>query len=518
MATKPIRSHSWRPMELINAALAPIRALSGACMRISKQFTILDRNGDPVLPTSVLGKRARGEEEPAGEESRWAKRAKLCPITLSVLSSCGLKHAPKPAQIAAVDAVREGRDTFYASPTSTGKGEAIRYLNHLLGKGTLIVVEPLVSLTKEFAERFGDLAAYVDSTNKDDRLLKDIRAGKYRIVFITPNSAVEGDFLNEVLMKEDFRKQAVGFVFDEAHTLDQWGHDFRPKFLKLGRVRRHLNVPALVMSATLTKEARLACELTLEMQRPLFIDVGTDRPNLHRRVLPMQHPIAGFLDVLSVLPELWQSAAEGASTVERMKKFLVTLVYINSKDAATNLKHVLDKWCLRAGFKNIVQLYHADLTDEHRSKILMLINTGKILIVICTDAFGRDFADEAEAILFVEPTHMTAEMRKHIAATGELPAPPEIDEVDEDGPITLENDVALIRSGTDSRAVAKKIVDDELLMLARHGLERDACIRRLVLDHLAQPKAETLPRHEELYHSSRPIPPGRELPCCSTCD
>ncbi|CAD6916025.1 unnamed protein product [Tilletia controversa] len=504
-------------MELINAALAPIRALSGACMRISKQFTILDRNGDPVLPTSVLGKRARGEEEPAGEESRWAKRAKLCPITLSVLSSCGLKHAPKPAQIAAVDAVREGRDTFYASPTSTGKGEAIRYLNHLLGKGTLIVVEPLVSLTKEFAERFGDLAAYVDSTNKDDRLLKDIRAGKYRIVFITPNSAVEGDFLNEVLMKEDFRKQAVGFVFDEAHTLDQWGHDFRPKFLKLGRVRRHLNVPALVMSATLTKEARLACELTLEMQRPLFIDVGTDRPNLHRRVLPMQHPIAGFLDVLSVLPELWQSAAEGASTVERMKKFLVTLVYINSKDAATNLKHVLDKWCLRAGFKNIVQLYHADLTDEHRSKILMLINTGKILIQRMGRA-GRDFADEAEAILFVEPTHMTAEMRKHIAATGELPAPPEIDEVDEDGPITLENDVALIRSGTDSRAVAKKIVDDELLMLARHGLERDACIRRLVLDHLAQPKAETLPRHEELYHSSRPIPPGRELPCCSTCD
>ncbi|CAD6922229.1 unnamed protein product [Tilletia controversa] len=263
----------------------------------------------------------------------------------------------------------------------------------------------------------------------------------------------------------------------------------------------------------------------------------------------MQHPIEGFVDVLSVLPELWQSAAEGASTVERMKKFLVTLIYINSKDAATNLKHVLDKWCLRAGFKNIVQLYHADLTDEHRSKILMLINTGKILIVICTDAFGmgancrailrviqlklfggvlawwqrmgragRDFADEAEAILFVEPTHMTAEMRKHIAATGELPTPPEIDEVDEDGPITLENDVALIWSGTHSWAVAKKIVYDELLMLARHGLERDACILRLVLDHLAQPKAETLPRHEELYHSSRPIPPGREMPCCSTCD
>ncbi|CAD6929987.1 unnamed protein product [Tilletia laevis] len=261
MATKPIRSHSWRPQGFVNAALDPIRALSGACMRISKQFTILDRNGDT-----------------------------LCPITLSLLSSCSLKHAPKPAQIAAVDAVREGRDTFYASPTSTGKGEAIR---------------------------FGDLAAYVDSTNKDDRLLKDIRAGKYRIVFIIPDSAVEGDFLNEVLMKEDFRKQAVGFFFAEAHTLDQWGHDFRPKFLKLGRVRRHLNVPALVMSAMLTKEARLACELTLEMQLPLFIDVGTNRPNpnLHLRVLPMQHPIAGFLDVLSVLPELWQSAAEGASTV-----------------------------------------------------------------------------------------------------------------------------------------------------------------------------------------------------------
>ncbi|KAE8217768.1 hypothetical protein CF319_g8215 [Tilletia indica] len=541
--------YSWRSKRLLGAQIFPFRSNSGALItviRTSANDSPKPRtfqSGSAVRPPAKQ-RRTTDEDE---EASRWRKRAKLCPQTIAILSQADLKHPPKPSQIVAVDAIREGRDTVYVSPTASGKGEAFEHLVFLLPSGIIVVIEPLQALTSEMAERFKDLATYVDSTNKTEAHLKAIRDGKYRLVFTTAETATEGDFLNIVLRDDSFRKRAVAFVFDEAHTLDQWGRDFRPKFFLLGQVRRHLSVPALIMSATMTKEAREACQSALGLIKPVIVDVGTDRPNLYLRVLPMQYSAASFLDLLSVMPELWNDGGGVASVEERRRQFPVTLIYINNKDLATSMHRVIDEWFTRVGFEDAVDVYHADMSEEHLGIVRARLIQRKTLLAICTDAFGmgadcrpvvrvmqyklfggvsawwqrmgragRDFADEAEAILFVESTHIDGEIKNVLASTGKLPSVEGLPTLSEDH-ATLEKDAEVMREG-DKGSVSRKIVDDELLALAGHGLARDECIRRLVLDYLQQPKKETLPFDNELYSASRHVPESRRLPCCSTCD
>ncbi|CAD6891353.1 unnamed protein product [Tilletia caries] len=516
-----IRSYSWKATDAIGAHLSAIRTPSGSTLSASPVTT------EDHLPSSLLGrlgkrKRAQSDRE---EEGPWSKRA-------------------KQYQLVATDGVRNGKDVIVKAPTSTGKGEIIDYVQKLFPDGVVIVAEPLQLLVSDFALRFGTRATYVDATHKSDALLTEIRDGKYNLVFATAESLTEGAFLNKVLMHDRFRSRAAAFIFDEAHTLDQWGRDFRPKFLQLGEVRRHLQVPAVVMSATLTKQAQRACETTLELTDPLIVDVGTNRPNLYLRILPMRYSPKSFLDILSLLPELWE---RGGDIEERTKNFPVTLIYVNNKDLATNMYTHISKWSKRAGFDDVVDVFHADMSEGHRTEVRKRLDLRQCLIAICTDAFGmgadcrlvlramqvglfggvsafwqrvgrcgRDFSDEAECTMLVEPSYLDADTKKALADNGDLP--PILDQEEDDiADVTLESDVESMRTGQ-STVVAKKIVDDELVALASHGIRRDACVRRLILQHLEQPSAESLPDPLKLYSSSGPIEKDRKLRCCSTCD
>ncbi|CAD6960334.1 unnamed protein product [Tilletia laevis] len=368
-----IRSYSWKATDAIGAHLSAIRTPSGSTLSASPVTT------EDHLPSSLLGrlgkrKRARSDRE---EEGPWSKRAKN--------SSPPPRYDPKQYQLVATDGVRNGKDVIVKAPTSTGKGEIIDYVQKIFPDGVVIVAEPLQLLVSDFALRFGTRATYVDATHKSDALLAEIRDGKYKLVFATAESLTEGAFLNKVLMHDRFRSRAAAFIFDEAHTLDQWGRDFRPKFLQLGEVRRHLQVPAVVMSATLTKQTQRACETTLELTDPLIVDVGTNRPNLYLRILPMRYSPKSFLDILSLLPELWE---RGGDIEERTKNFPVTLIYVNNKDLATNMYTHISKWSKRAGFDDVVDVFHADMSEGNRTEVRKRLDLRQCLIAICTDAFG----------------------------------------------------------------------------------------------------------------------------------
>ncbi|CAD6911796.1 unnamed protein product [Tilletia controversa] len=293
-------------------------------------------------------------------------------------------HAPRHHQVIASDALSRGLDVVLKSPTATGKSQVLDYLDLLLGSGVIITFGPLRVLLREFGER----ATYVEAHHKDDALLTAIRGGKYRFVFTTAESATEGAFLNQVLMHESLRKIVKAFVFDEAHTLDQWGRDFRPKFLQLGHVRKHLSAPALIMSATLTETAQRLCETTLQLYKPLVVDVGTDRPNIDIRVRPITHPEESFLDILSEVPELWEAAGDPVSIKKRMEEFQTTVIFINNKKAGNMMAYRLKQWAKRAGFNDVVDFFHADMSEKHRAIVRERMDRGETLIVVCTDAFG----------------------------------------------------------------------------------------------------------------------------------
>ncbi|KAE8221795.1 hypothetical protein CF326_g8497 [Tilletia indica] len=484
--------------------------------------------------------------------------ATLCYPTAKIIEKKNLKYAPKPYQMIATDGLARKRDVIVKTPTSTGKGQIIEYATEVLaamkagGKGTAVIIEPLRSLLKEFIDRYGAIATYVDSSHKDDALLASIRDGKYQMVFVTAESATQGAFLNKVLMDHRFRKNATCLIFDEAHTLDQWGRDFRPKFNLLGEVRKHLDVPVMVMSATLTAEAQKACEVTLRLTDPLLIDLGSDRPNLFINVQPMRYSSNGLLDLLVVLPELWTSRQEPETQAWREACFPTTLIYVNNKELATSMHGYLKPWFERAGFGDAIDVYHADMSDEHLRTVRKRMDTRKTLLVICTDAFGmgadckevtrvyhwkvfgsvsafwqrigragRDFADQAECTLLVEPTFLDSEEKASLSATGQLPVLMDLEEgVNEAATFpSLAKEAAAIRAANKGN-VARQMADDELVAFAKHGLKRDACLRRLILDNLGRPSADVpygTPEHSEMFTGSRSTEGQSASLCCSSC-
>ncbi|CAD6889568.1 unnamed protein product, partial [Tilletia caries] len=441
--------------------------------------------------------------------------------------------------------IHRGWDVVFKSPTSTGKSQVIDYLDCLLDDGVIITIGPLRVLLKEYVQRFGDRATHVDANHKDPALLASIRDGKFRFVFTTAESATEGAFLNQVLMHEKFRKKVKAFVFDEAHTLDQWGRDFRPKFLQLGHVRKHLSAPVLIMSATLTKVAQQLCETTLQLFKPLVVDVGTDRPNIFLRVQPIMYAESSFLDILTALPQLWEPAGDEQTMDQRRQEFRPTVIFVNNKETATSMVYRLQQWCKRAGFGDVVDVFHADMSEKHKGIVRERLDNGSTLIAVCTDAFGmgancrvlldmfqwkmyggvsaywqrtgrcgRKFNDRAVATLFVDSTHIDSELKKTLTTTGQLPGDDEAEDRARES-TSLEEDVRMMRG--EKKAGDRQVADDEMIALARHGLARDACLRKLVLEHLGQPSIDKLPTLAELFGAG-PNDDGSDLPCCSTCD
>ncbi|KAL9934890.1 hypothetical protein V8E36_005966 [Tilletia maclaganii] len=222
----------------------------------------------------------------------------------------------------------------------------------------------------------------------------------------------------------------------------------------------------------------------------------------------------------------------------------------NNKQSAASIATALSEWCTKVGLQDVVDTYHSDHSESHRTIVSQRLKRRKTLIAVCTDAFGmgadcrevtrvvqwklfggipawwqrmgragRDFADDAEAILLVEAAHIDSATKKALADTGELPnAYTEDEEAAEPSEPTQDGEEAQTVSTKGEKKPVRQIVDTELIALTRHGLARDACVRKIVLEHLCQPAQELLPTAEELYNASRTIAGDRKLRCCSSCD
>jgi ATP-dependent DNA helicase RecQ len=273
----------------------------------------------------------------------------------------------RPGQLEVIDVVLAGRDCVAVMPTGAGKSVTFQVPARVLG-GVTLVVSPLIALMADQVQalaRRGFSATVFNSTlSADERRerLAAIAAGHCELVYAAPEG-LDGPLLGAA-EKAGVRLIAV----DEAHCISEWGHDFRPAYRRLARIRERLpGVPVLAVTATATPAVVADIAEQLGMREPFVHRGGFFRPNLRIACLEKDPRRDVRTDVSALV-----GRHEGESGV----------VYCLSRRSAD----VLAARLARDGIPALS--YHAGMDQAERSGVQAAFSTGEACVVVATIAFG----------------------------------------------------------------------------------------------------------------------------------
>ncbi len=258
-----------------------------------------------------------------------------------------------------------GRDVFALMPTGGGKSLCFQ-LPSLLRAGLTIVISPLISLMKDQVDALqasGVAATFLNSTldGPESRArLRGLYNGEFRLLYVAPERLMLESFIEKV------REWNVALVaIDEAHCISEWGHDFRPEYRGLAKMREILpDVPIMALTATATERVRADILKQLNLRDPKCYVASFDRPNLAYKVLPKSSPYDQLLNLLRTRPN-----DSG-------------IVYCASRKTADSVAAKLNADGIAA------KPYHAGLEAEERARHQEMFLRDDVRVVSATIAFG----------------------------------------------------------------------------------------------------------------------------------
>src|SRR3954451_9676458 len=299
----------------------------------------------------------------------------------------------RPGQREAVDAALAGRDSLVVMPT--GGGKSLCYQLPGIASGDLtVVVSPLIALMADQYRRLvlgGHPAAMIASGMDEGAVgasLQAVRGGEARIVFCSPERFASSAFLSALAA----RKVDL-FAVDEAHCVSEFGHDFRPDYLRLRGVIDRLGAPT-VMACTATATELVAEEIVarLGLREPFVVRSGFDRPNLSFDVVPLE----GTGSKARKYMLLSEALADDANRP--------SIVYCGTRK---DVDDVTER--LRADGLHAVG-YHAGMAADERASAQHRFMEGDADVVVATNAFGMgvDKADVRSVIHWAIPKSVEA--------------------------------------------------------------------------------------------------------------
>ena len=274
----------------------------------------------------------------------------------------------RPLQLEAMDAVLADRDSLVVLPTGGGKSLCFQ-APALVRPGLALIVSPLISLMKDQVDTLvGNgvpAGLYNSSLAADEKatVVTGLREGRYRLLYVSPERLVGegGDAFFALLSSCQISFVAV----DEAHCVSQWGHDFRPEYRQLGRLRQRLpGVSLHAYTATATSRVRHDIASALALNDPLEFVGSFDRPNLLYRVLPRAALKQQLLGVL-----------------ERHRHEPGIIYCVSRREVDT-----LAEWLTGLGTRALP--YHAGLSDEDRRRNQDEFLNERVDVIVATVAFG----------------------------------------------------------------------------------------------------------------------------------
>ena len=209
----------------------------------------------------------------------------------------------RPLQREIVQDALAGQDVFVLMPTGGGKSLCFQ-LPALMREGLTIVVSPLIALMKDQVDALqtsGIPATYLNSTLDREEAKarwRGLHRGEYRMLYVAPERLMLDAFLERAL-----NWNIAQFAIDEAHCISEWGHDFRPEYRELKKLRKHLpDVPLMALTATATERVRADIVKELKLRDPRCYVASFNRPNLTYRVVPKSVPYEQLLAFIRSRP------------------------------------------------------------------------------------------------------------------------------------------------------------------------------------------------------------------------
>jgi bloom syndrome protein len=303
-------------------------------------------------------------------------------------------------QLEAINATLAGKDAFILMPTGGGKSLCYQLpavVQSGKTKGVTLVISPLLSLMSDQVDHLKarNIQACLISgdTSKEERsivfsALAERKPEQYiQLLYVTPEMVANSKHLESALDKLHRIKRLARIVIDEAHCVSQWGHDFRPDYKTLSKLRdRYSGVPFIALTATATENVKMDCIHNLGMTNCEQYKQSFNRPNLYYEVRTKKGKGVGEA-VLQSMSDLILKEYRG----------MTGIIYTLSRKGCEELAEKLREKGIRAHH------FHASMDPTEKHQVQRDWQAGKHQVVVATIAFGMGI-DKADVRFVIHHT------------------------------------------------------------------------------------------------------------------
>ena len=263
-----------------------------------------------------------------------------------------------------IASVLDGKDTFALLPTGGGKSICFQ-VPGMMKDGICLVVSPLVALMKDqvanLQRRNIKAIALTGGIQSDEmiELLDNCQFGNYKFLYLSPER-LQSDWILERIKSLPINLIAI----DEAHCVSQWGHDFRPAYLKISSLKIHFpKVPFLALTASATKRVREDIVMQLGLENPVVFEKSFARENIAYIVFDVEDKLFRIEQILKKNPE-------------------PSIIYVRNRKSCLDISSQLQTLGFKATF------YHGGLDSREKDKNMKLWMNEEVQVIVATNAFG----------------------------------------------------------------------------------------------------------------------------------
>ncbi|MGO4772310.1 RecQ family ATP-dependent DNA helicase [Flavobacterium sp. W22_SRS_FK3] len=270
----------------------------------------------------------------------------------------------RPLQKDIIDSVLEGHDTFALLPTGGGKSICFQ-VPAMMQEGICLVISPLIALMKDqvtnLQKRNIKAIALTGGIHTEEiiELLDNCQYGNYKFLYLSPER-LQSDWILERIKNLPINLIAI----DEAHCVSQWGHDFRPAYLKISELKKYFpKIPFLALTATATPRVIEDIKTQAGLKDPKFFQQSFERKNIAYMVFEVEDKLYRVEQILKKNPQ-------------------PSIIYVRNRKSCLNISTQLQSLGFRATY------YHGGLSSKEKDKNMQLWMSEQAQVIVATNAFG----------------------------------------------------------------------------------------------------------------------------------